>query len=182
MTGRKMKRDIISEAEAQLAASFYQSDVMPLETSARINVGLRRLKLDPDQLLDDAGNGRISFLVLRDTLAHKLECGMQLTERERHWIADYLLERIESPAAPSGRPRMIDAEFAIGTAVQWLVKFYDVNATRNDSPAADKYGSACDAVAAAMVSLKRVPNTYEAVKKTWFRYKRKVDEGKKLRE
>ncbi len=164
-----------------LAVRILKASVTPDETSAAsildeggLNAnmlqvaGVGRIVDEPDQIIKDARRDPDAFDVLRFGAAQQISTGQTLPVQISLWIADFLLGKIERPAATAGRHKSVGLHHQAFSLVEMLVQC-GFTATRND--ASSHRNSACDLVAEAMAQHDRKPNSYSGVRSIYLAIK-----------
>ncbi|MDS9467921.1 hypothetical protein RGQ15_10120 [Paracoccus sp. MBLB3053] len=120
------------------------------------------------RLLKLASEDKLSFDILNHHATFLLGKGAPLPVQLRLFLMGVLTGRLSSPSI-SGRPKIpsLRDEYIHDLVGEVAQKFH-LKPTRNDSPGANAF-SASDAVAQAMVQLRRRPQSYDVIRKIWLR-------------
>ncbi len=139
----------VSKRAAEVEKVRLLSDIFPiLDDYEKIESGLLQ------------SEGRMSYDLLKEMVARRVENGEELSEQLREWAA----REFRNPSPPNrSAKRPGEVQHFIGRAVWELVKS-GMNPTRGAMSAQD---SACDAVAEALRELRLKPNSYEGVQDMW---------------
>lgn len=162
----KLRRQIIRRREFDLAdARQAFSAGMSLDGEARHSVPYNQNLL---VLSRQAHRDQVAYDALALHTTAMVADGRPLAPELRMFIIDVVLTQRTRPKRSRGyKVETHFRDLVIYWVVEELCEHYGLSASRNDEPKAGRF-SACDAIAEAMVALRRRPNSFEHIKDIWF--------------